>query len=52
MKQRKLLEQVYQASLSHNDKLIDKLRKMEFKKIFDRKAKGKPFNVKWTLADL
>lgn len=52
MKQSKLLEKMYQASLSHDDKMIDKLRKVEFKKILDRKVKGKPFNAKWTLVDL
>lgn len=51
MKQSKLLEKVYQASLSHNDKMLEKLRKLEFQKILDRKEKGKPFNVKWTLAN-
>ena len=51
MKQSKLLEKMYQASLSHDDKAIQKLRKLELEKIAARKAKGKSFNHKWTLAD-
>ena len=51
MKQSKLVEKMYQASLSHDEKMIQKLRKLEFEKIINRKAKGKPFTSKWTLAD-
>lgn len=51
MKQSKLVEKMYQASLSHDDKMIKKLRRLEFEKIINRKAKGKSFNAKWTLAD-
>jgi hypothetical protein len=51
MKQSKLVEKMYQASLSHDDTMIQKLRKLEFEKIVNRKAKGKPFSSKWTLAD-
>ena len=51
MKQSKLVKEMYQASLSHDEKMIEKLRKLEFEKIINRKAKGKPFTPKWTLAD-
>ena len=52
MKQSKVLKKMYQACLSHDDQLIQKLRKIEFAKINERKQKGKPFTVKWTLADI
>jgi len=51
MKQSKLLKEIYLASLSHNESKMQELRKTEFKKIVARKAKGKSFNRKWTLAD-
>ena len=51
MKQSKLLEKMYQASLSHDGKMIQKLREKELAKIVARKAKGKSFDTKWTLAD-
>ncbi len=51
MKQSKLLKEMYSASLSHDGKMIRKLRELELAKILDRKAKGKSFNPKWTLAD-
>ena len=52
MKQSKLLEKMYSASLSHNGKMTRKLRELEIEKIINRKAKGKSFNNhKWTLAD-
>jgi len=51
MKQKDLIKEMYQASLSHDDTMIQKLRKLEFEKIVNRKAKGKPFTPKWTLAD-
>lgn len=51
MKQSKLIQKMYQASLSHNDKKIEALRKLELQKILDRKAKGKSFTPKWTVAD-
>ena len=51
MKQTKLIKEMYKASLSHDDKAIEELRKLEFRKIQQRKAKGKSFNHKWTLAD-
>jgi hypothetical protein len=51
MKQSKLVEKMYQASLSHDEKKIQELRKLEFAKIIARKVKGKSFSHKWTLAD-
>ena len=51
MKQTKLIKEMYKASLSHDVKAIEELRKEEFRKIAERKAKGKSFNHKWTLAD-
>ena len=51
MKQSKLLKEMYAASLSHDEKRLNKLRKLEFEKIISRKAKGKPFTPKWTLAE-
>jgi hypothetical protein len=51
MKQSKLLKELYAASLSHDEKRLNKLRKLEFEKIISRKAKGKPFTPKWTLAE-
>jgi len=51
MKQSKLLEKVMKASLSHDAESLEKLRKLEFEKIIQRKAKGKPFTAKWTLAN-
>jgi hypothetical protein len=52
MKQRKLLEEVYQACFDHDDKKLAELRKLEFQKIFKRRAEGKPFTHKWTLVRL
>jgi hypothetical protein len=52
MKQSKLLKEVYAASLSHNADRLKELRKLEFEKIAQRKAKGKPFTPKWTIAEI
>ena len=51
MKQKNLIKEMYKASLSHNAQAIQELRMEEFRKIAERKAKGKSFNHKWTLAD-
>jgi len=52
MKQSKVLKKMYEACLSRDDEMLSKLRKIEFAKISERKQKGKPFTVKWTLADI
>lgn len=51
MKQKNLVKQMYKASLSNDLATIQELRKIEFEKIVARKAKGKTFTPKWTLAD-
>ena len=51
MKQRKLLQEMYSACLQKDKKKIQKLKLVEFAKINERKAKGKPFTAKWVLAD-
>ena len=53
MKQRKLLEEVYQACFDHDDKKLSELRRLEFQKIFKRRAEGKQVSTpKWTLIRL
>jgi len=49
MKQKTLVQEVYQACLDNNQEKLDKLRKTEFKKIFKHKESGKSFDTKWTL---
>jgi hypothetical protein len=53
MKQRKLLQEVYEACFDHDDNRIAELRKLEFQKIFQRRAEGKQVSSpKWTVVRL
>jgi hypothetical protein len=52
MKQKRLLQAVYEACFSHDAKKLAKLRKEEFRKIAKRRTEGKPFNTQWTLVRL
>jgi exosome complex RNA-binding protein Rrp42 (RNase PH superfamily) len=49
MKQTKLVSKLYQACIRHDEKTIQELRSLEFKKIAKRRAEGKSFDAKWTL---
>lgn len=49
MKQSKLVRKMINACLNNDFEEIVRLKKEEFKKVFKRKAKNKPFNGKWTI---
>jgi len=49
MRQKKILKELYQACVEHNKAKIAELRREEFRKIFQRRAKSKPFTTRWTL---
>jgi hypothetical protein len=49
MKQKKLLQEVYEACFDHDAEKLAKLRKLEFQKIFKRRAEGKHFTHRWTV---
>ena len=52
MKQRKLVREVYTACLGHDAEKLAQLQKQEFRKIFEHRDKGKPFDPKWTVVRL
>jgi hypothetical protein len=52
MKQKKIITKVFRACMDKDESQIKKLRLLEFKKIFQRKRKGKKFDAKWTVVKL
>jgi hypothetical protein len=53
MKQRRLIHEVYEACFDHDDKKLAELRRLEFQKIFQRRAEGKQVSSpKWTVVRL
>ena len=49
MRQRKLVRELYAASVAHDQERVQQLRREEFIKIFRRRAKNKPFTTRWTV---
>lgn len=47
MRQRKLVQELYQACLNHDIEKMVQLRKQEFAKILKRKSQDKQFTPKW-----
>lgn len=52
MKQKKLVKETFKACLTGDNERIYTLRMEEFKKIFKRKEKNKPFSARWTIVKL
>lgn len=52
MKQSKLVTELYNAFLFHDNDRVKELRQIEFEKIERRKNKGKKFGPKWTITDI
>lgn len=53
MKQTKLIREVYQACLEHNDQKLQELKKKEFVKIFKHRENGKSVvGTKWSVIKL
>jgi len=50
MKQRKLIQEVYEACFTNDADKLKELRKEEFRKILKRRSEGKQvFSPKWTV---
>ncbi len=52
MKQKNLIQQVYQACIRHDTQALKNLQQEEFQKIFQRRKKHKDFDAKWTVVRL
>lgn len=52
MKQKELVYKVYKACFDKDNEQLAELKQQEFKKIFERKAKGKKFTGKWIVIKL
>jgi hypothetical protein len=52
VKQKKLVKEVYQACIDHDDVKLAELRKSEFEKIIKRKEQGRKFNSRWTVVKI
>ncbi len=49
MKQKKLVAELYRACFDHDAEKLAELRRLEFQKIFKRRAEGKHFTNRWTV---